>query len=176
MKTFSLKFLDIMVGIVLGLGFQWWVALKEPWQYIAFLFAYLDIVDYWIDYGPSLKRFPPKREVDILLDVSIMFALFLYIYTTQLSIVYFLGSFALLRVLDFFWLLSSKHEYHPKGVEGIFVDTWLKLDAIEAIATGALVFLASRGLMTSLTVLLVYIAIRVAIRAAASLRYKKLHV
>ena len=38
-----------MVGVVLGLGFQWWPLLKEPWQYTAFIFVYLDIVDYWID-------------------------------------------------------------------------------------------------------------------------------
>jgi len=32
LKNFSLKFVDIMVGIVLGLGFQWWPELHEPWQ------------------------------------------------------------------------------------------------------------------------------------------------
>ena len=69
-----------MIAVVLGLGFQWWPALTEPWHYIAFIFVYVDIVDYWMDYGPSLKKFPPKREIDIILDILIMFALFLYIF------------------------------------------------------------------------------------------------
>src|SRR4051812_14495728 len=112
MKNFSLKFLDIMVGIVLGLGFQWWVALQYPWQYVAFIFVYFDIVDYWIDYSPSLKKWPPLRELDVFLDISIMFSLFLYIYSTQLTIAYFLTTFIAFKLLDYFWLLSSKHEYH----------------------------------------------------------------
>ena len=43
MKDFSLKFIDIMIGVVLGLGFQWWPLLQEPWQYVAFIFVYLNI-------------------------------------------------------------------------------------------------------------------------------------
>src|SRR5687768_14211625 len=99
MKNFSLKFIDIMIGIVLGLGFQWWIILQQPWQYIAFVFVYFDIVDNWIDYSHSLKKFPPKREIDVFLDLSIMFVFFLYIYTTQLTIVYFLITFIVFKVL-----------------------------------------------------------------------------
>jgi hypothetical protein len=91
-KNFSVKFIDMMIGIVLGLGLQWWVNLESTWQYVAFVFCYFDITDYWIDYGPSLKKFPPKREIDVFLDVAIAFSLFFYIYTTQVSVFYFLIS------------------------------------------------------------------------------------
>lgn len=175
MRSFSLKFIDIMVGVVLGLGFQWWPALREPWQYAAFVFSYLDIVDYWIDYGPALKKFPPKREIDVLLDVAIVFTLFLYIYTTQLMIAHFLGAFFLLRIFDYFWLLSSKYEYRPTGVDKTFVDTWLRFDVVEAVVTLAFIGLA---LVTSLSpsiVLAGFIVFRIVIRVFASRQYKKVH-
>jgi len=175
MKNFSLKFLDIMVGIVLGLGFQWWPALQQPWQYIAFLFVYLDIIGYWIDYAPSLKKFPPKREIDVLLDVGIMFVLFLYIYATQLTITYFLTTFIILRVLDYLWLLSSKHEFHPTGTDKLFVDTWMQFNLIEAAVTMGLVGLISFVPMQPIIIIGVFIVFRVVVRVVASLRYKKVH-
>ena len=164
-----------MIGVVLGLGFQWWPELHEPWQVIAFVFVYLDIVDYWIDYGPSLKKFPPKREVDVLLDVGIMFALFLYIYTTQLTLTYFFSAFILLRLLDFFWLLSSKYEYHPTRTDGLYLHTWLRLDAIECVITSCFLGAAVYQIASSLKLLLVFIAVRIIVRVLASLQYKKIH-
>ncbi|MDO8495873.1 MAG: hypothetical protein Q7S43_00250 [bacterium] len=175
LKNFSLKFVDIMVGIVLGLGFQWWPELHEPWQYIAFIFVYFDIVDYWIEYSPSLRKWPPKREIDVMLDISIMFSLFLYIYSTQLNIIYFLGSCILIRVFDYFWLLSSKIEYNPTGMDKTYIDTWLKLNLTLALATLAIVGIAYYTNFSSLLVLLAYFAARLVIRVFASLQYKKIH-
>ena len=175
MKNFSLKFVDIMIAVVLGLGFQWWTSLKEPWQYIAFIFVYLDIVDYWIDYSPSLKKFPPKKEIDVMLDVFIMFSLFLYIYSAQLTIMYFLGAFILFKILDYFWLLSSKLEYKPIGLDGLFIETWLKLNLIEVIATGLLIGFCLLTNLPSIIILISYITIRIIIRVIASLKYKKIH-
>src|SRR3989338_7245142 len=175
MKNFSIKFIDIMVGVVLGLGFQWWPLLKEPWQYAAFIFVYLDIVDYWIDYSPSLKRFPPKSEIDVMLDVGIMFSLFLYIYATQLTLVYFLAAFVVFKVLDYLWLLSSKYEYHPTGAEKLFVDTWLAFNLVEAIVAIILIVVMLSVAVPELMFLLVFIAFRVIMRIFASVKYKKVH-
>lgn len=175
MKNFSLKFIDIMVGIILGLGFQGWLNLQESWQYVAFIFVYVDIVDYWIDYGPSLKKFPPKKEIDVLLDIAIMFALFLYIYTTQLKIVYFLSAFILFMILDYFWLLSSKYEYRPIGTDKIFVDTWMKFNLIEAVGTAIIIILAIFFSLSSLISISAYIVFRVITRILASWKYKKVH-
>jgi len=175
MKNFSLKFLDIMVGIVLGLGFQWLPELKEPWQYLAFIFAYLDIVDYWIDYSPSLKKWPPKREIDVLLDVAIMFTLFMYIYAAQLTIFYFLISFVALKILDYVWLLSSKYEYKPTGSDKLFMDTWIQFNLIEVIVTVVLICLFIFFSLHPFVVLLAFIIFRVITRIFASLRYKKVH-
>jgi hypothetical protein len=175
MKNFSLKFIDIMVGIVLGLGFQLWPNLQEPWQYIAFIFVYIDIVDYWIDYGPSLKKFPPKKEIDVILDISIMFALFLYIYTTQLGIIYFLSAFILFMILDYFWLLSSKYEYRPVGTDKIFIDTWMKFNLVEAVGAAIFIILSVFFSPSSLVIISAYILFRLITRVLASWKYKKVH-
>lgn len=175
MKNFSLKFIDILIGIVLGLGFQWWPIFQSPWQYIAFIFAYFDIVDYWIDYSPSLKKFPPKREIDVMLDLAIMFALFLYIYATQASIIYFLTVFIVWRILDYFWLWSSKHEYSPTGTDKLFVDTWMRFNILEAILSGVLIGMIALFNIQPIAAILIFIGFRVVTRVLASLRYKRVH-
>lgn len=175
MKNFSLKFIDIMIGVVLGLGFQWWPLLQQPWQYIAFIFVYLDIADYWIDYSPSLKKFPPKLEIDVLLDIGIMFILFLYIYATQLTITYFLTVFIVFRIMDYLWLLSSKHEYLPTGTDKLFVDTWLRFNLIEAAITAGIASLLYLISVDPLIILSTWIIFRVIMRISASLQYKKVH-
>ncbi len=175
MKDFSLKFIDIMVGIVLGLGFQWWPDLIAPWQYLAFVFVYLDIVDYWIDYSPSLKKFPPKREIDVFLDLGIMFTLFLYIYSTKLTIGYFLIACSIFKLLDYFWLLSSKKEYHPTGSDKLFVDTWMKFNLVEVVVTLAFIGCTLLFNLKPLLVILLFIGFRITMRILASYRYKKVH-
>lgn len=174
-KNFSVKFVDIMIGIVLGLGFQWWVNIKEPWQFVAFVFVYLDIVDYWIDYGPALKKFPPKREVDVFLDVAICFSLFLYIYTTQLHVIYFLLAFASVKLFDFLWLISSKREYHPTGFDRAYVDTWVIMDFIEIVIAVFLAFFASLINFPALAIVLTFIVLRVVTRIIASAKYGKVY-
>lgn len=174
-KDFSLKFVDIMIGIFLGLGFQWWSSLREPWQYIAFIFVYLDIVDYWIDYGPSLKKFPPKKEVDVFLDLAICFSLFLYVYSTQFLIVYFLLSFVLFKIFDLLWLISSKIEYKPEKFDKKFINTWIVINAVEIISTGALILLSTLPVITPLIVIILYVAARIISRIVASSRYKKIY-
>ena len=175
MKNFSLKFIDIMIGIVLGLGFQWWPALTEPWQYIAFIFVYIDIIDYWIDYSPSLKKFPPKRELDIILDVAIMFALFLYIYTTQLTIIYFLTAFVVFKIFDLLWLVRARIQYHPHAAKDTFLQTWITINTIEATLTAGLIIATTHFVLAPLTALIIFIATRIFLRICASLRYQKIH-
>lgn len=163
-----------MVGIVLGLGFQWWPSLHLSWQFIAFIFVYFDIIDYWIDYAPSLKKFPPKREVDVFLDIGIIFSLFLYIYSTQLTIVYFLTTFITFKILDYFWLLSSKYEYRPEGTDRLFVDTWMYFNLFEVLITGILIGSTYLWGMSPLTIIGIFIILRIVVRISASFRYKKI--
>src|SRR3989338_7383404 len=99
-ERFSLKFIDIMIGVILGLGFQWWAELNLTWQYIAFVFVYLNLIDYWIDYAPTLKKYPFKNQLDIFLHTAIIFAMFFLVYTPQKSIQIFLLAFIFYRLTD----------------------------------------------------------------------------
>lgn len=172
-KNFSIKFIDIMVGIILGLGFQWWENLNEPWQYIAFIFVYIDITDFWIDYGPALKKFPPKKEIDVFLDLAICFSLFLYIYSTQFFVVYFVAAFGLVKIFDFIWLWSSKLEYELSVFDKKYVNTWMVVNGAE-IALSALIILVSNIInVSSLAILVAFIVMRVGARVLASYNYKK---
>lgn len=175
LKDFSLKFVDIMIGLVLGLGFQWWPELHLSWQFIAFVFVYFDVIDYWIEYSPSLKKWPPKREIDVMLDMGIMFALFLYIYSTQSGILYFLASSILLRVLDYFWLLSSKLEFNPTGTDRLYMDTWLKINLLLALTTLIILGTSYYLSLSPLMILVAYILTRMAFRISAIFVYKKVH-
>lgn len=174
-KNFSIKFIDIMIGVILGLGFNWWKELQEPWQFIAFIFVYLDVVDYWIDYGPSLKKFPPKKEIDVFLDLAICFSLFLYIYSTQLSITYFIMASGLIKIFDFFWLFSSKLEYRPTDFDKKYIVTWMITDGIEIALAALIILLASFINFSSLTILIIFIALRLSARVIASYNYKKIY-
>src|SRR3989344_4227887 len=131
MKGFVLKFIDIMIAIILGLGFQWWPNLIEPWQYVAFFFAYFSIVDYWIDYIPALKKYPPKSEVGLLADILVLFSMFLLIYSAQKNIAYFFIAFIVFRAVDFVWMWRIRREYALSEKDIIFFNTWLTFEIIE---------------------------------------------
>lgn len=167
--------MDIMIGVVLGLGFQWWPNLSETWQFLAFILAYLLIVDYWIDTGSALKKFPPKRELDIILDVTVMFSFFLFIYSTQATIEYFLWAFILFRILDIFWILRVKAEYKPTHHDELVMNTWMFADCAEILSAFALLSLESRGI-APLSLLGAFIVVWLVIRVVSSLRYKKVFI
>lgn len=174
-KNFSIKFIDIMIGVILGLGFQWWTELKEPWQFAAFIFVYLDIVDFWIDYGPALKKFPPKKELDVFLDLAICFSLFLYIYSTQHSVIYFIMAFGLLKIFDFIWLYSSRAEYKPDGFDKKYIDTWMFIGSIEIVIAAVFILFSYLFNLLPLIIILAFIVVRVAMRVFASINYKKIY-
>ncbi|KKW33387.1 MAG: hypothetical protein UY78_C0013G0002 [Parcubacteria group bacterium GW2011_GWA1_53_13] len=175
LANISLKFMDIMIGVVLGLGFQWWPNLQAPWQYAAFIFVYIELVDYWIDYSSSLKKFPPKRELDIMLDVAVIFMMFLYIYSTQLSVFYFLLSFGTFKLIDTVWLLRVRNEYHPQGREGRFVSAWIWHNFGEILYTGILLLVATQYQISAPLLIGIFIVLRLVTRVLASLQYKEVY-
>lgn len=175
MKAFVLKFIDIMIAIVLGLGFQWWPYLNEPWQYAAFFFAYFSIVDYWIDYVPALKKYPPKTEVGLLADILLLFSMFLLIYSAQKSAVYFLSAFAAFRIVDIFWMGRIRYEYALFEQDKIFFNTWLIFEIIEAAVALGAAALTKIFLLQPLSILLLFISFRIVMRILASFKYKKIH-
>lgn len=173
MKQFQLKFIDVMVGVVLSLGFQWWPALNEPWQYLAFVFTYLSLIDYWIDYNPVAKKYALRLEIDVIIHTVIIFSMFLLIFATQKSLPYFLMSFMVYRIADILWLWRIKSEHKILHDDIKFMDTWLFYDAIEAIVAFGLYFLSSYYIFNPIIILIVFICIRAITRFMSSVKYKK---
>lgn len=175
MKDFTLKFIDIMIGIVLGLGFQWLRDLHEAWQYAIFAFAYLNIIDYWIDYVPALRKFPPKTELTLLIDVGLLFSMFLLIYSAQLTAAHFLAFFVVYRLLDLIWVFRVRSEYSLVPADKIYFDTWFRLESIEAFGTALLLVLTLFAPPAAVLSLTIFILFRIVTRILASFQYKKVH-
>lgn len=174
-REFGLKFTDIILGVILGLGFQWWPALSEPWQYLAFVFVYLNLIDFWIDYTPALKRFPLKNEIDVFIHTLIFFAMFFLIYTTQGSIVYFFGSYLLYRIGDIIWITRVIKTFRPPARDMVFWKTWLRQDAVEVLVVVACSAIAMTTSVSPLVLIVVFILARVLTRIYSSVAYQKVY-
>lgn len=163
-----------MVGIVLGLGFQWWPDLREPWQYIAFIFIYLDLIDYWIDYSPAIRKFPPRRELDLILHVIIMFLMFLLVYSTRGAVTYLFLTFMIYRVADMCWLYNIDREYKPVAGDKLYVETWLRFDFLEVVGSGVLFVLCYlTPSFSPLLAICIFIVVRLVTRILASVVYRR---
>jgi hypothetical protein len=175
MKNFTLKFIDIMIGIILGLGFQWWPELHEPWHYVAFFFACFSIIDYWIDYVPALKKFPPKTELTLIADFGVLFMMFLLVYATQFTAAYFLTVFAIYRFIDLIWIARVRYEYRISPPDTIFFRTWFRFEVVEGLTALILAAASYYGLLTPLVAVSLFIVFRIFMRVLASWQYKRVH-
>ena len=163
-----------MVGVVLGLGFQWWPELKELWQYIAFIFAYLNLIDYWIDYNPTAKKYPLRHELtEVLIHTLIIFGMFLLIFGSQKTLPYFLFSFAFYRLTDIIWIWRIEKENTISHSDTVFMKTWHFYDTVEMFASIAIGVIATQNLLNSLSALSIFIVIRIFTRIASSAKYKR---
>lgn len=172
---FSLKFVDVMIGVVLGLGFQWWPELKSTWQYIAFVFVYLNLIDYWIDYSPTLRKYPMKNQFDVILHTGIIFAMFFQVYTTHQSLQIFLLSYVYYRLIDIIWIWRMKRRYKSTEKELRFLNAWNISDVIEAIIALILMIIAFSFQISPLLLLIIFILFRIGSRIYASFRYNHLY-
>jgi hypothetical protein len=175
LRDFSLKFADIMIGIVLGLGFQWWPMLHEPWQYLAFVFVYLNLIDYWIDYSPVLKRYPFKREIDVIIHFGIIFMMFYLVYATQRTVGLVLLAFAIYRLLDLVWMWRLQKSYDVADTDRRFIINWSRYEAFEGISALLLAGISVVSHVSALSTLVAFIAVRIATRVIASYSYRAVY-
>ena len=175
LRDFSLKFADIMIGIVLGLGFQWWPNLHQPWQYIAFIFIYLNLIDYWIDYSPVLKRYPFKREIDVVLHFVIIFMMFYLVFATQRSLAVLLFAFAIYRLADLVWMWRLQKSYKLDLHDRPFLVNWQRFEFIEFCAALFFSGISLISRISPITILVVFMLIRLSTRTMASYRYHSVY-
>jgi len=173
LKNFGLKFVDIMLGVILGLGFQWWPQLHETWQYIAFIFVYLNLIDYWIDYSPAVRQYPFKNQYDVVLHTFIIFSMFFIIYSTLSTIFWFFLAWVFYRLADFLWLWTMKREYRPSAADLKYINTWILSDTAEALLALFLFYIYFSLTVEPLVLLIIFIVLRLLSRVLSSVRYKK---
>ncbi len=174
MKTIRLKFVDLMVGIVLGAGFLWVTNFHQPWQYLAFLFVYLDILDYWLDHSSAQAKFPSKRIFDLVLTILTVLAIFSYTFTIQFGLWPLLLAFGLFKFFDFIWLIRVEKQHRPHGEEKMFVNSWIICDILEVGFALAMIILLLQISIQPMTLLIIFIIFRVLVWLLATQSHKKL--
>lgn len=175
MKDFSIKFSNVMVGIVLGLGFRSWTDLHEIWQYIAFVFIYLNLIDYWVDYSPLLKRYPFRREIDVILHFAIVFLMFYMVYSILGSVVQVLFAFALFRLLDIIWMQRIERAHKITPHDRKFFQSWTKYEFLEFIGALSLAIILGFVQWEPVVGLIIFVVLRLVMRILASATYSAVY-
>lgn len=104
----SIKFLDVMFGAVIALGFNEWFRVPEhTYQSLLspsvelgiFLFSYLVLIDVWIKYDPTIRQFPTKHPHLLIIDMLLVLTMFFLVHSSIFNFQNFLGTVVILRAL-----------------------------------------------------------------------------
>lgn len=128
----SYKLVTGLLALILVQGFFDWVGVSDTLQYVLFLFTYTLIVAYWVRHKHSLKRFPPKNGLGVLIDVTAMFVLFLITKAASLQIGFYFAALAVLRAVDALGITRMLSEYALKRVELHKLNNLRKIYFLEA--------------------------------------------
>lgn len=109
-----------------------------------------------------------------MLDIGIMFTLFLLIYASLRTIPYLLATFIFFCIFDSLWIIRRTREHANMADRHIF-NTWLKFNTIEIIVAIVLIVLSSYQILMPIAALSVFIIFRAISRIATSFRYKKVY-
>ncbi len=116
----SIKFLDVMFGAVMALGFTEWFKVPEhtsqslltPTVELGmFLFSYLILIDMWIKYDPTMRRFPTKHPHLLIIDLFMVFTMFFLVHNSIFNNRNFLGTIVVLRAVGSLWSQRTMMEY-----------------------------------------------------------------
>ena len=129
----SYKIVTALFALILAQGLFDWIGVSNTLQYVLFLFTYILIVAYWVRHKHSLKRFPPKNRLGILIDVTAMFVLFLITKAASLQLGFYFAALAVLRAVDALGISRMLSEYVVKRVERLKFNTLRKIYFLEAM-------------------------------------------
>ncbi len=124
----SHKFVNLMFGIMLILGFLDWAGVSNTLQYVLFLFTYVLLITYWMAHRNYLNHFPPKNLLGVIIDITAMAVLFLTIKAALLPLGFYFAALAILRAVDALgitrmisdYVSSRKDVLHLKSRRGIY--------------------------------------------------------
>ncbi|MBU4246578.1 MAG: hypothetical protein ABIF85_01445 [Nanoarchaeota archaeon] len=129
----SHKLVTGLLAIILVQGFFDWIGVSNTVQYVLFIFTYVLIVAYWVRHKHSVKRFPPKNGLGVLIDIIAMFVLFLIMKAASLQIGFYFAALAVLRAVDALGISRMLSEYVLKRAEAHRFNTLRKIYFLEAI-------------------------------------------
>lgn len=129
----SYKIVTALFALIFIQGLFDWIGVSNTLQYVLFLFTYILIVAYWVRHKHSLKRFPPKNGIGVLIDVTAMFVLFLITKAASLQLGFYFAALAVLRAVDALGISRMLSEYVVKRVERLKFNTLRKIYFLEAM-------------------------------------------
>lgn len=128
----SYKIVTVLFALILVQGLFDWIGVSNTLQYVLFLFTYVLIVAYWVRHRHTLKKFPPKNGLGIVIDVTAMFILFLITKAASLQLGFYFAALAVLRAVDALGISRMLSEYVVKRVEAVKFNNLRKIYFFEA--------------------------------------------
>ncbi|MBI2084970.1 MAG: hypothetical protein HYT71_00475 [Candidatus Aenigmarchaeota archaeon] len=138
----SIKFLDVMFGAIIALGFGQWFSVpeREIIFFIAFVFAHTILIDVWINYDPTIRKFPTKNPYFLILDLALIFTMAFLVYYSMFNLQRFLVSAAVLRTIGILWSERPLKEYKIRGSDSSYLKYVRKRNFFEAAAFALLAY------------------------------------
>ncbi len=105
----SIKFLDVMFGAVIALGFNEWFRVPEhTYQSLLtptvelgmFIFSFMVLIDVWIKYDPTVRQFPTKHPHMLIVDLLLVLTMFFLVHSSIFDFKNFMGTIVILRSLQ----------------------------------------------------------------------------
>ncbi len=131
----SIKFLDVMFGAIIAIGFGQWFAVAERPSifFIAFLFAHIMLIEVWINYDPTIRRFPTKNPYFLILDLALIFTMSFLIYYSMFDLNKFLLAIIVLKAVGGLWAERPLKEYKIKGSNLSYLKYMRKRNSLEIL-------------------------------------------
>ncbi len=142
----SIKFLDVMFGAIVAIGFGQWFSVdeRESLFFISFLFAHIILIDVWVNYDPTVRKFPTKNPYFLVLDLALIFTMAFLIYYSMSSLHRFLLSIIALRLVGVLWSERSLIEYKPGKPDATYLKHTRNRNFVEA-AVFAMMFIVLKS-------------------------------
>ncbi len=170
----SIKFLDVMFGAIIALGFGQWfsVAERDTIFFISFVFAHIMLIDVWINYDPTIRKFPTKNPYFLILDLTLIFTMTFLIYYSMFSLQKFLVAVVALRLIGVVWAERPIREYKIRGTDKSYLKYISKRNLFEAAAFAVLAYVFAKVDSSAATIAM--IPVWAAFRLYDSLRVKNM--
>ncbi|MBI4177014.1 MAG: hypothetical protein HY516_01470 [Candidatus Aenigmarchaeota archaeon] len=131
----SIKFLDVMFGAIIAIGFGQWFSVSERANifFAAFIFAHIMLIEIWINYDPTVRKYPTKNPYFLILDLALIFTMSFLIYYSMFDLQKFLVSVIALKAVGGLWAERPLKEYKIRGSNLSYLKYMRKRNSLEML-------------------------------------------